>query len=44
MGLSNHYGTNVKGNTYGPGASISMDKFEYRDHYGHIQNLLSDKA
>jgi len=33
MGLTNHFGSNTKGSYYGPGATISLNKIEYKDHY-----------
>lgn len=36
IGLSNHFGSDKNSGYYGPENSISFDKIEYRDHYGHI--------
>ena len=44
MGLSNHFGVDRKSNDYGGPPEISIDKIEFKDHYGNWQNLLTDKA
>ena len=35
MGLLNHFGSDIKGEEYGPTNYISFDKLEYKDHYGN---------